>query len=78
MLSLPAIRKGINVVVGTCEKSIVNLSYLVHKMGSVAFHSGTTIQFPKMNIDRLRFYKVNLWVFTIAYHRLNIQLQLCS
>ena len=26
----------------------------------------------------LRFYEVNLWVFSIAYHRLNIQLCSCS
>ena len=27
-----------------------------------------------MNMDRSRFCEVNLWIFTIAYHRLNIQL----
>ena len=33
------------------------------------------IQLRNSDYIRLRFYEVNLWVFLIAYHRLNIQLR---
>ena len=33
------------------------------------------IQLKTSDYIRLQFYEVNLWVFAIAYHRLNIQLR---
>ena len=39
----------------------MNLGYLVHKMGSVAFHSGTTLpqKIQSLEVQELKFWKVN-------------------